>query len=239
VATPGVVKTLGALNIVFGVGLMLCGTAFDAYFVALPSLMSTLERQQESVQDQFQQRRDAEIQALRVQEEKAETAEEKARARADRIAAESQPLPNPPMPMADLSMYGLDDPRVRTHYAVEGATCLLVNLLMLISGIGLLRLKNWGRRMAIQVAVLKVVRLVLLTGSLMFIVQPILDAKQAQAQARQPDAGQLEAMKTVRSFTSIFLILFLGVGSVYPALVILLLTRPGARSATLRNSTGE
>lgn len=236
-ATPGVVKTLGTLNIVFGVGLMLCCTTCDAYLVAIPSLMSLVERQQQAVQEQLQARRDAEIQALRVQEEKAETAEEKAKARADRIATESLPLPNPPMAMVDVSAYGLDDPRVRIHYAVEGVTCLLVNMLLLISGIGLLRLKNWGRRMAIQVAVLKIVRLALLAASLLLIVQPITNAKLAQAGARKPDAEQVEAMKNLQSFTSILLIPYLGVGSVYPGVLICLLTRPGARAATLRDST--
>ena len=67
---------------------------------------------------------------------------------------ESTPLENIPSAPFDLSTLGLDDPRVRTHYAVDGVTALILNLLMIVAGVGLLSLRERAEELGGQCEVL-------------------------------------------------------------------------------------
>jgi len=230
-ATPGTVKTLGWLNVAFGALLMLCVTGFDAYLVLLPYGQRKLEETQHAAQADRQARRDAEIQALRAQEAKAETPEEKARIRAESIVLESTPLENIPSASVDLSTLGLDDPRVRTHYAVDGVTALILNLLMIVAGIGLIRLARWGRRLALWVAAIKLARLVLVGGSLILVVQPVTNTRTLQNGAPGETVEADGSAMPLAWVMALSTLVYLTVCAAYPIVVLVLLTRPGARAA--------
>jgi hypothetical protein len=231
IAAPGLVKTLGWLNVAFGGLLMLCVSGFDAYLLLLPYGKEKLGDMQKAAHTQRRERRDAELRALREQEAKAETPEDKARIRAEAIVLESTPLDDAPPPMADLSFLGLNEPRVKLHYAIDGITALVMNMFMVIAGIGLIRLRAWGRRLALWVAAIKILRLVLIGASMILVVQPVTNAKMLQADepgAKPVPDGASNSLRWVSALTTL---IYLSVGAAYPIILLVLLSQPGARAA--------
>jgi hypothetical protein len=128
---------------------------------------------------------------------------------------------------------------------------MILNVLMVIAGVGLLGLAEWGRRLAITVAWLKIVRwiamivvtLVLILPITVKKVQKMTDSIQAQVQAQAKSGGRPAPpmpMLNLSMFTSIagaFGMIFTAlIASIYPALSIWFLTRLPARAACLQQS---
>ena len=229
---PAVQRTLGILNLIFGGLLFVCGPCYGGSVLALPALMSFTQQQQAKVQERVEAERSAEIAALAEQEAKAETEEQKASLRAERIARENRPVPNVNPNTFDPKMMGLDDPRVRLHYGADAITCVILNLLFIISGVGLLRGASWGRALGVGTAWLKIIRLLVLTSSAIFIIQPVMSARMAQAlKAAGPGAAAinpaLAASGTQTTNTVMALVLLVGC-LVYPIVLLVLLRRPTA-----------
>src|SRR5262249_12455960 len=116
-------------------------------------------------------------------------AAEKAQAKSQREELEAQPEPKFVNPGFD--GFNWDDPGYFVHVLADLLTSLFVNLLMLISGIGLIALKRWGRALAIWPAVFKIARLVVVTASLILVVAPFFVRffNDLQAIAVKQDAG--------------------------------------------------
>ena len=136
----------------------------------------------------------------------------------------------------------------------------VLNLLLVFSGVGLILRKNWARLLALAIAALKLVRLVALTALLVGSVIPHLSAaldslmdtdmgrqvitraiQRQQAQQGAPPGGPQpspdEIAHALRGVSTGFAIFFACFGSVYPLVVLILLTRPGARAATVRDES--
>ena len=104
--------------------------------------------------------------AAKAKEAAAKTKEETEKAKEETTAAveERETLENSPDP--DLSavtdMMGwniMSDRRLAVYYFTEVVSGMVLNIIMIISGIGLLRLTEWGRRLAITTAWLKILPL--------------------------------------------------------------------------------
>jgi hypothetical protein len=116
---------------------------------------------------------------------------------------------------------------------------MFFNVLMLISGVGLIRLREWGRKLAVWVAALKIVRLIVLYGIFIMVMVPIfvkliLDMFEEMAQSLPPGAGRPPIAGMTTMFGTMFSVSAVAVmilGSIYPGIVLWLLTRPGVKAA--------
>jgi hypothetical protein len=250
---PGLVKTIGVFNILFGGLLLLCGMG------CLNPALQGLARQQpprfdpkeaQKVLDEIHRQRIAELQQ---QEQAASTPKEKARIKEEREKAEANP-PKFDAKKIDVATINEGIAWFTRYVWADVITGPLLNLLLLISGVGLLMRQNWARVLAIATAFLKIVRLVALCVLLIGFVVPrggkALDAlagsemgqeffKQAMEQQKARGAVQAGPQPTpeimaqyLQSFGNVYAILLPCLGSIYPLIVLVLLTRPGARAAT-------
>ena len=253
---PGLLKTIGILNIIFGGALLLYG--LSCLNVTAPALVGSvpLRIEPEMTQAVFDGLRDEQIKFLREQEKVARTDAERKRLNKQRLEVEAK---HPrvkdevdfPKINAELSLS-----RLKTYLWVDVLGGPVLNLLFVFSGIGLLLRKNWARLVALATAALKLVRLVVLTGLLVGSVIPHLSAvfdsllatdmgrhviteaiERQQAQQGAPPGGPQpspdEIAHALRGVSTGFAIFVACFGSVYPLIVLILLTRPGARAASL------
>ena len=141
-----------------------------------------------------------------------------------------------------------------TYLRLDVLSGPVLNLLLVVSGIGLVLQQNWARVLGMAAAALKVLRLVALTALLVGAVIPrvgsVLDellttdvGRQAltqaieQQQARQggapggPQPSPEEFTRLFRGAGNVFAIFLACLGSIYPIIALILLSRPGARAA--------
>ncbi len=230
-------KTLGILNVVLRPGgLMACGVCQN-FYAMLPSLAGFAN--DAVIQDQAKRGRGparpedpgVEGQGKGRRRESSERDEIKA----DREALEAEAEVKPQRPTM-LSAPGLKDPRFLGHFLVDLISNLALNLLLLISGVGLIFLRSWGRMLAVVVAWVKIVRLFVLAVSVTLVVAPfaatVLSAMEKDMAAAAPKAppGPSIAAAVSMGLTAAAWGMFV-VGTVYPAVLIWLLGRPSVRLA--------
>jgi hypothetical protein len=124
-------------------------------------------------------------------------------------------------------------------------------MIMVVSGVGLLRFAEWSRRLGIWVAWLKIARLGLLSVSLIVLSETnapkmakvfasadvVAGAAKAPRDAAAQAQDEQDAKTTLRLVNWSYVIGLLVLGSVYPAVAIRVLTRPGARLACSKSQT--
>jgi hypothetical protein len=136
------------------------------------------------------------------------------------------------------------DIRLAIYYCTELGAGMVLNLLMLVSGVGLLGLAEWGRRLAVGVAWAKIVRWVAITIATMVLVLPITTQKMQktfdkveQQTKTRGGGGAVFPMGSLAQFTvitgAITAIFESLVFSIYPGLTIWYLTRPPTRAACM------
>ncbi|MDE2506083.1 MAG: hypothetical protein KGM43_02620 [Planctomycetota bacterium] len=137
-----------------------------------------------------------------------------------------------------------------TYFRWDVATGPLLNLLMVISGIGLFKLASWARKLAILAATLKLLRLVALSVYTFTAVVPAVDVLSDQFTKSEPGRAVLGRMieeqkakgnaielepkefkDVLIAITSSYSIAMLVMGSIYPIIVLIVLTRRGAKAA--------
>ena len=254
--SPGLPKTIGVLNLLFGGVLLLCGIGC---LVALRSPGAHPESQH-SGRSQGRGSGGAENQAgadRRTQKtggrclDRRGEGQDPAGAREDWEAKPAQ--------LADkIDVAGLNQAlRMLWFYAAaEVITGPLLNFLMLVSGIGLILLKNWARVLAVWVAVLKIARLIALGVFATVFVCPALirsgddlmrtdigkavinkaieeQSKKQGSAAAGPNKPE-DLVQMMKASSMVAALFFYGAGVVYPVIVLALLTLPGARSACAR-----
>ena len=190
-----------------------------------------------------------------VQQEKTATSEaERVRIRKSRVELLSSSTDM--TGKVDFAKINRDLPRLAHYLWADAVTGPILNLAMIVAGVGLVLLKSWGRRLAIGVAALKIVRLIALNGYLALAVVPqmsdaldqvartdigkeiikhAMDQQNAQrAGARAPGAPQLspaDFVQVMRAFGYGHAAMTLGLGVIYPVVSLIVLSRPGARLA--------
>ena len=145
--------------------------------------------------------------------------------------------------LQDMNAY--TEPRLAIFYVLDVSTAVILNVLMIVSGGGLMRLREWARRLAIRVAQLKILRwFAMVVGSMVVIVpmmmaktQPAMNALEAQMKASRGGALPFSLAAVTRwmfVFGVVFMIFAAIVACVYPAMMWWNLTRPAARAACLK-----
>jgi hypothetical protein len=218
---PSLPKTIGTLNIVFGSLLLFCsicsglGILWQAAF--FPMMQADLQQARARMEAQRQQ----DLDKLRQQAKDAETDEEKAdiEKRAKQLAA----TPLPPLP--DFTEFTpAKNPKLLVYTVTDAGTGIITDVAMIIAGIGLLRLQEWGRRLAIWVAAAKILFLVL--GYVYYLLAVVPDMTKAMTKFFEgPMAGMMGIMMGASGLISVV------VGVIYPIVTIAVLTRRGAIAA--------
>jgi len=237
-------KMIGTLNVLFAGLMLLCGACSGVSAlmqVAMAPLSEGYQKtMQETINAQAQKEQDKKIDALKEQEAAAATDEEKAELAAKRQALENRPPPE--IPMADL-MSAYRDPRLVGYVIGDIATGMLLNIFLFASGIGLLAARAWARKLGVWVAALKIVRLVAVYGFAIVVVVPTFSEKMGEMMEKmttqmpqQPGAPPMPQMgQTVATFYGIALssmaVLMILFGSIYPIIMLWVLTRPKVKMA--------
>lgn len=159
---------------------------------------------------------------------------------ATRIAAVVQeggagPSAGPP----NLMTMGMTDPRFLRFCVIDAVTGTVLNLAMLASGITLLNFRRWGARLWKWAAWIKIARLLVLGGFFVVAVSPSLSESMARSvvtivkppgsQGKGPQVGDFI---WIYSLMNLFLAAGTALtGSIYPALSLWMLGRPGVKAA--------
>jgi len=244
VANTTIPKTIGILNIVFGAILCLCGMVAAvqslAWLALAPSLDQFMQEAQTTLQDQTAES-EQEVQDLILQEEAAENEDERAVLKAEREAAERELDQRKSAPQAFPGMVNpfamARDPRLLVFGIVNESAGLILNVLLVISGVGLIKLKEWGRKLSLWAAGLKLGRLVVVAVYQVVVIAPLMagqmkgmmDAMAQQAGPGAPPMGGFAAMMAgMQSAAAVAGFIF---ASIYPIVVLVCLTRQSARAA--------
>jgi hypothetical protein len=240
---PQVPRTFGILNIVFGILLLLFGVYAIVMLVVGPRLQTTIMVQMKERQAAKKAERDTKIADLKKKEEAAKTKEEKESLADEREAIEKGSELDMSGFMSD-AMGMASDKRLVAYNYVESITGTLLNVLMIISGFGLLRLAEWARKLALGVAWVKILRWIAITVFTLVVIVPItaeMSQKMFQEIEKQTKTKQGAAtpfpMTSLAQFTavatavySVFMALF---ASIYPVLSLWFLSRAATRAACL------
>ena len=103
------------------------------------------------------------------------------------------------MPQMDMAgMEVLKDPVVMGFTYTQLLSGMALSLILLISGIGLIRLAPWGRSLAVAWAVLQILQIVLLSAASYFYVQPVTMANNEKMLAKMEAAAKAPNAAPVR-----------------------------------------
>jgi hypothetical protein len=247
VPNPGVPRTFGIMNIVFGVLLLLFGLGSAAMMILGPTFMKQVQAQTQQATEKAKAERAARISELKKKEDAAKSEEEKKELRIERQAAES--VPEPP-DLSDVTNWGdmMSDPWYAGYYWTEVSSGVLLNIAMIVAGAGLVAMAEWGRRLALGVAWLKILRLTAIMIITLVVILPMttertkrmFDKMEAQIKTKGgagPGVGFSASMSQATAvFGAVSSVGTAVLGSIYPALALWFLTRPGARAACARRS---
>lgn len=235
--TPQRAKLVGTLNIVFA-SLVLVYIVFQiAMLFFAPAIVQMSGDMVKQAQVKADQQRKDQLEELRQQAAAAKTAEEKSQIEVRLHALEKSPQ----VTMPDMSKVTdmMKAPAFQAYVWSDLISGLVLNVAMLISGIGLLRLKEWGRMMALWIFGLKIVRLCALTLLTIIIIIPITSrmasemmAGMAQSGAGAPPTAMFGDLARLQAaLGSVQAVLGAAFGSIWPIVGIVLLTRRGTRAA--------
>jgi hypothetical protein len=237
-------RTLGILNIVFASLVLCCGLFSVASIAFMPAFQKAMQSQVKQVEVKVGQRRQAALDALQDEEKSAKTEAERTAIAVRRASVMSSPKQTLVGSTMDMEAMGLTDPKLLGYWYADIFSGIVLNLVMLISGIGLIRLRPWGRSIWLWTAGVKIVRLLLLYGYFALAVVPIMSEKLGRAigtmMAQQQQAfgrgGGPSVDMLVRIYAITYTIYAVGiivVGSIYPAISLWLLNKTNVKAAFL------
>jgi hypothetical protein len=231
---PGVVKALGICNILFAVMTGACLFASTATMIGMMSGRGAALKVQVDASAQPTQATPAGAQPTQA-------------ATAGAQPTQSTTVVAKPM-IAFNPFMGMDDPRFTRFTFVDAGTGLIVNGLMFATGIGLLNLRRWGARWWTALAWVKIGRLFLLWGFYILAVAPYLSENMARnalgmieqqtgARGRLPSVGELTRVYSIMNL--IVAVSMIILGSIYPAISLWVLGRPGVKAALVDKPVTE
>lgn len=236
---PGIPKTLGILNVIFGVILVLFGICGFVSLLAAPMLVQAGEKLGKQAQTNLEEQNKAQIKSIDERIAAAKDEEEKKTLEQEKASLiAGQPKMNP----VDMSAVNdvLKDPTIMTVSWITAGCGLILHILLLVSGIGLIRLTPWGRTLGVWWGALVILYLVLsLIAQITLVMpanQPLVDKQIAKGQA--PGATPLEVSQGNMTKVMNQIALPMAIGQsvalmIYPIVLLILLNKPGARAACL------
>jgi gas vesicle protein len=260
VPNPQIPRAFGMMNLIFGILLFLMGAGYLAAYIIAPGFQKRMVvkmKEQQEIEKASRERKLVEIKAketaAKAKEAAAKTKEETEKVKEElaSIKEEREDLENDVEPdisaVSDLMGWNvMSDIRLTIYYFSEVISGMVLNMLMVISGVGLLGLAEWGRRLALGVAWLKILRWVAIMIVTMIVIVPVMAEKmdklvqqvQVQAQAKSgappmptPMFGFGQIMGILVAIVVVFSAL---VASIYPAISLWFLTRPPTRAACMQ-----
>jgi hypothetical protein len=249
VPNPQIPRSFGLMNIIFGSLMLLIGAGYAAMYALSPMLTRKLQAHMKNQQADHKAARESKLAKLKQQEEAAKTEEDKAAVRDERKALEQQVEPDLSAMDDVLGWNIFSDIRLAVYHISEVATGMLLNLLMIISGAGLIALAERARRLALGVAWLKILRWVAMIVVTLVLILPIAVEKtqkmlaQMEAQTKAQSGGKVMVFplaqlgRSTAIFGAITTVFSAVLASVYPALSLWFLTRPPCRAACLKEAT--
>jgi cell division protein FtsB len=245
VPNPQIPRSFGMMNIIFGSLMLLVALGYGCWFLYMPTFTKQMQTRMNEQQAQMKAENDEKIVELKKKEEAAKTEEEKQDLKAERELVEKRN-------QVDLSEFGnlmgtniMNDPRAAAFYYGEILAAIVLNVLMIVAGAGLLGLTEWGRRLGILVAQLKILRWIVMTALTMTIVLPIsmevtqkaMKAVEVQMKmqggARATPFPMTEFARIGVIIGAVWIVFTAIVASVYPAMMWWYLSRPAARAACM------
>ncbi|HEV3168642.1 MAG TPA: hypothetical protein VGZ22_31845 [Isosphaeraceae bacterium] len=246
VPNPQVAKTLGILNIIFACLLLAC-SMFNALSMATMPLLNKAIQAQKQEMKQAEAKTKAKLDDLDKQEKAAKTEAEKQEVASQRATLTGRSKSTVGFNFSmDFNAMGLNDPRYLTYWYADTLTGLVMNVIMLASGIGLLMVKPWARTTWLWAAAIKIIRLILVWGYFAVAVVPGLSQRlgkfiynmMAQQQAGGRPGGPPGMSEEF--FTRLYGITYTGMaagmilfGMIYPVVSIWLLNKPRVKAAFL------
>jgi hypothetical protein len=237
--TPRRAKLVGTLNIVFA-SLLLLYILFQLTMIFFtPAIMEMSTDVIKQAQAKVDQKRKDEVAELKKEAAEAKTAEEKKQFEERLSTLEKAPQ----VTMPDMSKVTdmMKNPVIKANQWGNMLSGLALNIAMLVSGIGLVQLKEWGRQLALWTFGLKIVRLGVLAVVMIVFVIPIttkmssdMMAGMMQSGAGGPPAALMGNLaKFQAAAATAQAVLGLLFGSIWPVIGIVLLSMPGTRAACL------
>ena len=239
---PGVPKTLGILNVVFGVLLILGGVCTIGSLVAAPMMMSFASNTVKKVEQDVDARNKAELAPIdgQIAAEKDEAKKKDLEDQRSQIIAKQAKAPN--IGNMTQAMDTIKDPTIMAVSYAGAITGTLLHIVLLISGIGLIRMKPIGRTLANAWGSLIIIQVLALTTANVILVVPIQKQlvekqvaeleKQAQGKpANSPEAMAVNLSKATASLTGPMAIAGPLTGLIYPIILLILVNTPGSRAA--------
>jgi hypothetical protein len=239
------------MNIIFGALVLLFAAGTVAMWVVGPVLQKRVVGTIAARQAEEKAAREAKLAELKKSEDAAKSQEEKDAIKSEREALEKQVEPDLSS-MDDVWNYNqFADRRVAAYSISELSASIILNVLMIVSGAGLMAMAEWARRLAIAVSWLKILRWIAMTVVVFVLILPIsLDLTQKtfakmDAQMKVQSGGRAAPLPfavlapATAVFGGVTAVFSAIVSSVYPALSIWFLTRPAARAACLKASLAK
>lgn len=231
-------RLLGIFSVVFASELLIAGVCMGGYVAVMPMFARLMDASSAQLEARAKASKTAELAALAEKEKKAETAEQKIEIAAERKAIETRPL-SPMTGAMDVNRVTMGDKSFIRYSWADVVTGIVLNVLLLASGIGLLAWRPWARTLGVWTAFLKIVRLVLVYGYFVIAIVPPYCQRLGKAVEEMMGAmpGPSPAMGA-GFFTKMYTVMYTGmglgvmaIGAIYPALLLWLLTRPAVKSA--------
>ena len=246
---PGIPKTLGILSTIFAVLMVLYGLCMTGYMAALPAIMQASTQVLKKAQEQTENIQKAEVKAIDDQEAAATTDEQKAALKQQRDAIDARPKVTAPDFKAVTDM--VSNPTILTNTYITLGTGLILSIVLLVTGIGLIRLTPWGRTLGMWWAGFQIVQILILLVINLIFVLPVSQAAQkkmmdqmmvnANAQGGANNAAQpgMQMAQAMSGVAGAMVVVYAIIGCVYPIIVLVLLNTAGAKAACLPKQDPE
>ncbi len=238
-------RVIGILNLIFGGLMLLCGACTAANFVLQAAMAPMTESMQKSMQQSMnaQMKVEHEKKLADLQEQVQAATDEDERARLETEIEELEQEKPAEMPEIDM-MAAYRNPQIIGFMWTDMCSAVVLNILLAVaSGIGLLAAKAWARKLALWTAAIKIVRLIGVYGYAIAVVVPIYSKimsdmmeKFTTALPRRPGTPPMPPMgQMFGTFYGVAMsagaILMIVVGSIYPIVVLWVLSRPKVKAA--------
>jgi Sec-independent protein translocase protein TatA len=247
VPKPGTPKTLGILNIIFGVILVLMGTCQLGALAIAPAALNFIEKNVKEVQAKADEQHKAELKTVDDKIAAAKTEEEKKAFELERANVDANKVQFNTMDMSTANE-ALTNPTIKAVNIGGTLSGLILHIGLLVSGIGLIRLTPWGRSLALWWSGLIIVQVIGLAIATMIWAVPVNSAisqkqianLEAQAKAGGPQAQMASTIVPMTKLTAQLVVpMIIGqsiAGIIYPIVLLIMLNGAGARAACLEKA---
>lgn len=225
--------TLGVFNIFAAVSLMLmglcCGGYSSMYLVMFGQMIGPIQITTQQAQQQIQQRMQQQIDELEAKIEQSEDEQQKKDLRQQRDAISVPATVNVPTEEdGEAVSRAIADPTLLWFIGVEVVSGLLLNLLLLVAGIGLISRNRWGLKWSQGACWLKIGRLLVLYLLLLVLILPqwgkgITDAVARIDKDPQTAIKAGQATSVIGSSVAVAVMLL---GMIYPGVMLWALKKP-------------